>query len=91
MWRIFNESRPGLDVLVRFADGRATFRCPTLLIFGRDYSHPFVPWPSYTQGETASAVPLRSITDAQTARGTTSPRPLLTAPERAAVTTDPYR
>ena len=79
------------DVLVRFADGRATFRCPTLLIFGRDYSHPFVPWPSYTQGETASAVPLRSITDAQTARGTTSPGPILTAPERAAVATDPHR
>ncbi|AQH06133.1 hypothetical protein A9R05_44890 (plasmid) [Burkholderia sp. KK1] len=40
------------SVLVRLDGRTATYRCPTLIEFGRDYSQPFVPWPSYSQGIT---------------------------------------
>jgi hypothetical protein len=38
-------------VLVRLDGGTAVYRCPKLVVFGSDYSRPFVPWPSFTQGE----------------------------------------
>lgn len=38
-------------VLVRLDGNTAVYRCPNLVVFGRDYSTPFVPWPSFTQGE----------------------------------------
>jgi hypothetical protein len=79
------------NVIVRFTDGRATFRCPTLLVFGRDYSHPFIPWPSYTQGETASDVVPRSITNVETTHGATSSKPVFSAPARATAATDPRK
>jgi hypothetical protein len=38
-------------VLVRLDGNTVVYRCPNLVVFGRDYSKPFVPWPSFTQGE----------------------------------------
>lgn len=37
-------------LLVRIDGSTATYRCPQTLRLGRDYSAPFVPWPSYTEG-----------------------------------------
>lgn len=38
-------------VLVRLDGDKAIYRCPHSGEFGRDYSEPFLPWPSFTQGE----------------------------------------
>jgi hypothetical protein len=49
------------SVLVRFKGDTAIYRCPTLVEFGRDYRQPFVPWPSYRQGETDGRPMLREL------------------------------
>lgn len=37
--------------LVQFRDaGPITYRCPSLLMFGRDTQQPFIPWPDYVEG-----------------------------------------
>lgn len=38
-------------LLVRMGDQTAVYRCPNSFRLGRDYAQPFVPWPSYTEGE----------------------------------------
>ncbi|WP_278501938.1 hypothetical protein [Paraburkholderia fungorum] len=80
----------GTDVLVRLADKRVIFRCPSLLVFGRNYSQPFVPWPSYTQGEMAGDVLLRAIANAPTTRGKTSHEPVLNAQASAGPSIGPH-
>ncbi|MGF6996730.1 hypothetical protein [Paraburkholderia sp. GAS32] len=41
-------------VLVRFEGETAIYRCPQSVSFGRDYGEPFVPWPSYIEGSSAT-------------------------------------
>jgi|UniRef100_C6BPQ4 hypothetical protein len=38
-------------ILVRMGHETAVYRCPKSIRLGRDYAQPFVPWPSYTEGE----------------------------------------
>jgi hypothetical protein len=40
-------------VLIRVKTATAVYRCPNSVRFGPDYGQPFVPWPSYRQGENA--------------------------------------
>ena len=58
------------SVLVRLDGRTATYRCPTLIEFGRDYSQPFVPWPSYSQGVTDGQHILDALGDADAQRET---------------------
>jgi hypothetical protein len=37
-------------LLVRIGETSATYRCPTLEVFGPPINRPFVPWPDYHQG-----------------------------------------
>ena len=41
----------GNMLIVRMDDQTAVYRCPKSIRLGRDYAQPFVPWPSYTEGE----------------------------------------
>lgn len=43
----------GDQILVRLEANTAVYRCPKSIRLGRDYAQPFVPWPSYVQGESA--------------------------------------
>ena len=38
-------------LIVRMEHQAAVYRCPKSIRLGRDYAQPFVPWPSYTEGE----------------------------------------
>lgn len=41
----------GSIALVQYrATGPISYRCPSLLMFGRDTSQPFIPWPDYVEG-----------------------------------------
>lgn len=51
----------GDQILVRLTADTAVFRCPKSIRLGRDYAQPFVPWPSYVQGESTK---LRANVDA---------------------------
>lgn len=44
----------GNVVLVQLKPDTAVYRCPTSIRLGRDYGQPFVPWPSYVQGESST-------------------------------------
>lgn len=38
-------------LIVRMDHETAEYRCPKSIRLGRDYAQPFIPWPSYTEGE----------------------------------------
>ncbi|WP_175011259.1 hypothetical protein [Burkholderia lata] len=48
-------------LLVRIDGNTAKYRCPQTIQLGRDYSAPFVPWPSYAEG---TSIKLKANIDA---------------------------
>lgn len=51
----------GTSVLVRIQGDKVIYRCPVLIEFGRDYHNPFVPWPSYRQGQTSARILFQNL------------------------------